>query len=92
MPAYTISADVTQSQQSPKLKRGKIKIFASVSVYWIIGENPVASSLRCAMLRAGESIELNLPVGCSRLAVLAVNDAGFVTVTEMNGIRASCSA
>jgi hypothetical protein len=92
MAAYSVTAtDV--SQKSPVLKKGPIRIYASVSVYWVIGEAPTASTTKCALLRAGESIELRLPVKCSRLAVLAVKDAGTVTVTETgSGASSSCSA
>jgi hypothetical protein len=44
-------------------------------------------------LRAGESRTLNLPVKCSRIAVLAVSTPGAVTIEEeIGGAKASCSA
>jgi hypothetical protein len=91
MAAYSLSAtDV--SQQSPKLKKGKVRIHASVNIYWVVGENPVANSRTCAVLRAGETLELRLPVKCSSIAVLAVDKPGAVTVVEHNGgARSSCS-
>jgi hypothetical protein len=91
MAAYSLSAtDV--SQQSPKLKKGKVRVHSSVNIYWVVGENPVANSKNCAVLRAGETLELRLPVKCSSIAVLAVNEPGAVTVVEHNGgARSSCS-
>ena len=80
-----------KSTQGPKLKRGTVKIYASVSVYWVLGENPNASREKCALLRAGETIELRIPVNCSRLAVLAVTDEGYVAISDIPGARASCS-
>jgi hypothetical protein len=92
MAAYSLTAtDV--SQQSPKLKKGIIQIYTSVDIYWVIGEDPVATNDCCALLRAGQSIELRLPVKCSRLAVLAVRESGSVTIIEHNGgARSSCSS
>ena len=91
MAAYSLTA-TNVSQPSPKLKKGIVKIYASVSIYWVVGENPTANSKNCAVLRAGETLELRLPVKCSRIAVLAVNEMGAVTVVEHNGgARSSCS-
>jgi hypothetical protein len=91
MAAYSLTAtDV--SQQSPKLKKGVVRLYASVDIYWVVGENPTATASRCALLRAGNTIELRLPVKCSSIAVLAVRDAGAVTIVEHNGgARSSCS-
>lgn len=92
MSAQSLSTSTTVSQTSSKLKRGKIRIYSSTTIYWMIGENPTASSKNCAVLRAGETIEIKLPVSCSRLAVLAVNEPGVVTVTEVSGgAKASCA-
>ena len=91
MAAYSLTA-TDLSQHSPKLKKGIVRIYASVSIYWVVGENPTANSKNCAVLRAGETLELRLPVKCSRIAVLAVNEPGAVTVVEHNGgARSSCS-
>jgi hypothetical protein len=91
MAAYSLTAtDV--SQQSPKLKKGLVRVYTSVDIYWVVGEDPTASANRCALLRAGDTIELRLPVKCSCIAVLAVRAAGAVTVIEHNGgARSSCS-
>jgi hypothetical protein len=91
MAAYSLTAtDV--SQQSPKLKKGTVRIYTSVDIYWVVGENPTATADRCALLRAGDTIELRLPVKCSCIAVLAVRSAGAVTIVEHNGgARSSCS-
>lgn len=91
MSAYSLTA-TNVSQQTPKLKKGIVKIYASVSVYWVVGEDPQANNKNCAVLRAGETIELRLPVKCSCIAVLAVNESGAVTIVEHNGgARSSCS-
>lgn len=91
MSAYSLQAS-NQSQHTPALKKGIVKIYASVNIYWIVGENPTASAATCALLRAGETIELRLPVKCSKIAVLAVNEPGAVTVMEqVGGTKASCA-
>ena len=92
MPTYIINADNT-SQSSPVLKKGKIRLYADVTVYWAIGENPTASKVNCAVLSAGQSRDINLPVKCSKVAIMAADKAGIFTVTEVQGgARASCSA
>ena len=92
MPAYSIQAQTASSQQSPNLAKGPVRIVATVSVYWAVGENPVASRTGCAMLAAGKDLVLRMPVKCSRIAVLAVNNPGVVTVIEeFGGARSSCS-
>jgi len=91
MSAHTITTNTSSSTQGLKLRKGWVKIYASTSVYWTVGENPVASADKCAMLRAGETIELKIPVNCSKLAVLAVNESGYVSVTDFPGAKASCS-
>ena len=91
MSAYSLHAS-SESQQTPVLKKGIVKIYASVSIYWVVGEKPVATSVKCALLRAGETIELRIPVKCSKIAVLAVNQPGAVTVIEqLGGAKASCT-
>ena len=92
MASYSIQAnDVSQS--TPVLQKGPISIYAHVAVYYIIGENPVASSKNCGLLMAGQTRDLRLPVKCSRVAVVAVKEPGYVTVSETGGgAKASCSA
>lgn len=93
MPAYSINSKTNASVTGPKLKKGRVKITTTTDIFWVIGENPVARSTGCAILRAGKSVELNLPVNCSRLAVLAVTDPGAVSILDITGgARASCSA
>ena len=92
MPAYSLTVTTTDSI-SPKLAKGKIRSFASVPVNWVIGENPKINSTNCAILEAGQVIELRLPFSCSRLAVQAFDEPGCVTITEISGgAKASCSA
>jgi hypothetical protein len=90
MASYSINAG-SVSQSTPVLARGPVTITAQVSVFWRVGENPVADN-KCALLRAGTSQELRIPVKCSRIAFLAVNTPGWVSVHEVNGTKASCSA
>ena len=92
MASYNLQAnDVSQS--TPKLQRGPVTIRTYVNIYFKVGEEPVADSKTCALLRAGESRTLNLPVKCSRIAVLAVSSPGAVTIEEeIGGAKASCSA
>jgi len=92
MSVYAISAKNT-SQQSPTLAKGTIRISTTVSVYWVIGENPQITPGKSAILPAGATRELRLPVKCSKLAVQAVKDPGVVTIVEvLGGASSSCSS
>lgn len=91
MASYSLTA-TSQSQQSPVLKKGTVILYSSVSVYFVVGENPVVNPNTCAVLRAGESRTMRFPVRCSRIAVQAVNTPGAVTITEQaGGVKASCA-
>ena len=90
MASYSISAN-SVSQSTPVLARGLVTITTDVNVYWRVGENPVADN-HCALVRAGTRLEIRIPVKCSRIAVLAVNTPGWVTIHEVNGTKASCSS
>lgn len=89
MASYSINAN-SVSQSTPVLARGPVNITAQTNVFWRVGENPIADD-RCALLRAGDSLQLRIPVKCSRIAFLAVKESGWVTVHEVNGTKASCS-
>jgi hypothetical protein len=89
MASYSINAN-SVSQSTPVLARGPVTITSQASVFWRVGENPVADN-KCALLRAGTTQTLRIPVKCSRIAFLAVKDPGWVTVSELNGTKASCS-
>ena len=90
MASYSINANLV-SQATPVLARGPVTITAQVSVFWRVGENPTADN-KCALIRAGTSQELRIPVKCSKIAFLAVKDPGYVTVSEQNGgASSSCS-
>ena len=91
MASTVINTNTETSTQGPKLKRGVVKLYTNTAIYWVIGENPVANNRTCALLRAGQSIELRIPVNCSTVAVLAVSEPGYVTVTDLPGAKASCS-
>lgn len=89
MASYNIQSNKI-SQSTPKLQRGEIKITATVSVYFRIGNDPVADN-KCAFIPAGETRQIRLPTNCLQVAVLAVNTPGGVTVSEVSKVRASCS-
>lgn len=90
MASYNIQAN-NVSQSTPKLQRGEIKITAEVSVYFRIGNDPIAD-YQCAFIPKGTSRQIRLPTNCLQVAVLAVNMPGSVTVAEVNKTRASCSS
>lgn len=91
MSVYSLNAS-SVSQQSPTLKKGQVTLYTSVPIYYVVGENPVASKEKCALLRAGETREMRFPVKCSRIAVLAVDQPGAVTIVEKTGgAKASCA-
>lgn len=91
MSAYVIISS-SESQQTPALKKGPVKISTDKSIYWTVGENPVVVPGKSAFLRSDESIEINLPVKCSKIAVMAVTEPGTVTILEQsNKISPSCS-
>lgn len=90
MASYSINAN-SVSQSTPVLARGPVTITSDVNIYWRVGENPIADN-RCALVRAGTSLQIRIPVKCSKIAVLAVNTPGWVTVHEVNGTKASCSS
>ena len=90
MTASVIVTNTKTSTQGPKLKRGLVRIYASTAVHWCLGEDPTAQKQTCALLPANTSIELRIPVNCSRLAVIAAHEPGYVTVTDVPGAKASC--
>lgn len=90
MASYNIQAD-TVSKSTPKLQRGEIKIVAEVSVYFRIGNDPIADN-KCAFVPAGESRQIRLPTNCLQVAVQAVNASGGVTIAEVSKAKASCSS
>lgn len=90
MASYSINAN-SVSQTTPVLARGLVTITSDVNVYWRVGENPTADN-HCALVRAGTRLEIRIPVKCSKIAVLAVKEPGWVTIHEVNGTKASCSS
>lgn len=90
MASYNIQANQV-SQSTPKLQRGEIKIIAEVSVYFRIGNLPIADN-KCAFVPAGKSRQIRLPTNCLQVAVQAVNTPGSVTVVEVSKAKASCSS
>lgn len=91
MSVYAFTAS-NISQQSPILKKGLVQLTTSVAIYYVVGENPVASSNNCGLLQAGETREMRFPVKCSRIAIKAVNAEGNVTIVELSGgAKSSCN-
>lgn len=91
MAVYSLTA-TSVSQTTPVLKKGQVILYSAVPIFYAVGENPVANRTNCALLRAGETREMRFPVKCSRVAILAVDQPGAVTVAEHNGgAKASCS-
>ncbi len=90
MASYNIQAN-NVSQSTPKLQRGEIKIIAEVSVYFRIGNDPIADS-KCAFIPAGTDRLIRLPTNCLQVAVQADNQPGSVSVCEVSKAKASCSA
>ena len=92
MSTYILQANNT-NQTTPVLKKGPVKISTSVAIYWTVGENPVARPGQSALLRSGQTLNLRIPVKCSKIAILAVKDIGPVTISEQSGgASSSCSA
>lgn len=91
MASYSIQANST-SQATPKLIRGKVLIVTQTSVYFKVGNDPVADRTGCALIPAGSTRELRLPTGCLQIAFIAVKDPGNVSIVEVNETKASCSA
>lgn len=92
MSAYILQANNT-NQTTPVLRKGQVKISTTVAVYWTVGENPTAIPGKSALLRAGQTLDLRIPVKCSKIAVLAVKNTGSVVITEHpGGASSSCSA
>lgn len=87
---YTASKD---NQQTPVLKKGKVKIYSDVSIFWSPGQNPTATPGRSSLLSAGETKEIRLPVSCTKIAFVAAGEPGKVIIREIQGgAKASCSA
>jgi len=91
MASYSIQAnDVSQS--TPVLRKGPVTLHAGVSVYFKIASDPTADSRSCALLLAGQSRTINLPVKCLKIAVLAVDTHGSISIVEESGgASSSCS-
>jgi len=91
MASYSIQAS-SFSQSTPVLRKGPVSIIASVSVYFVVGENPTVNPNTSALLLAGQTRRINLPVKCSKIAIMAVDTPGSVSIIEEStGTKASCS-
>jgi len=91
MASYSIQANDV-SQPTPVLRKGPVTLHASVSVYFKIASDPAADSQSCALILAGQSRTINLPVKCLKIAVLAVDTHGSISIIEESGgASSSCS-
>jgi hypothetical protein len=91
MASYSIQANDV-SQTTPVLRKGPVTLHASVGVYFKIASDPVADRQTCALLMAGQSRTVNLPVKCLKIAVLAVDTHGSISIVEESGgASSSCS-
>lgn len=90
MASYSIQA-TNSSQATPVLAKGPITIYTETAVYWRVGTDPMADN-KCAFIPAQGTLSLRIPVKCSKIAFLAVQAPGHVSVLEQNGVKASCSA
>jgi|FreactcultuFSWF8_1027224.scaffolds.fasta_scaffold04227_2 hypothetical protein len=92
MASFSIQANNQQSQATPVLARGRVLIVTQSSIYFRVGSDDPQANNSCAFIPAGESRELRLPTQCLKIAVLAVDQPGNVSIVEINGTKASCSA
>ena len=91
MASYSINAN-SVSQSTPVLRKGPVTLHAGVSVYFKIASDPVADNQSCALLLAGQRRTINLPVKCLKIAVLAVDTHGAISIIEESGgASSSCS-
>ena len=91
MASYSIQANDV-SQTTPVLRKGPVTLHAGVNVYFKIASDPTADSQSCALLLAGQSRTINLPVKCLKIAVLAVDTRGAISIIEESGgASSSCS-
>jgi hypothetical protein len=93
MASYSIPVNnLTSTTTDGTLPRSTVKVTATVPVYYTVGSDTPTATNRCAVIAAGQTLTLRLPVKCLRIAFLAVNAPGLATIVEVNGTKASCSA
>ena len=93
MASYSVPVNnSTSTTTDSTLPRSTVKVSATVPVYYTVGSDTPVATNRCAVISAGQTLTLRLPVKCLRIAFLAVNAPGLATIVEINGTKASCSA
>jgi len=93
MASYSIPVNNLTSSTTPNtLPRSTVQVSATVPVYYVVGSDMPTATNKCAVIAQGQPLTLRLPVKCLRIAFLAVNAPGLVTIAEINGTKASCSA
>ena len=91
MATYVIAANGT-SQQTAALTSTKVKIAATVAVYYAVGANPTAYSSNCAIIPANTVRDINIGNGNvaagtgNKIAFLQVSTGGNVSVTEIGTV------
>lgn len=91
MSSYIVHAIKGSSTRSPKVARGEIRISTTAPIYFTIGSEPTADR-KCALLLPGTSKQIRIPTSCLSVAVMAVDQFGSVSIHEITGNKASCSA
>jgi hypothetical protein len=92
MASYSIPVNnSTSSTTDATLPKSTVEVLATVPVYYMVGSDPTATPA-CAVLPANQTLSLRLPVKCLKIAVLAVDQPGYVSVVEINGTKHSCQA
>jgi hypothetical protein len=93
MASYSIQINNQNSTTTETtLPRSTVQVSSTVPTYYVVGSDTPTATDRCAVIAAGQTLTLRLPVKCLRIAFLAVNQPGLVTIVEINGTKASCSA
>jgi hypothetical protein len=93
MASYSIPVNNTTSTTTDTtLPKSTVQVTATVPVYYVVGSDTPQATTSCALLPANKPLTLRLPVKCLKIAVLAVDTPGYVTIVEINGTKASCLA
>lgn len=91
MATYVIVANTT-SQQSAVLTSTKVKVAATVSVFFAVGPNPTAYAGNCAIIPANTVRDINVGNGNvaagtgNKIAFLQVSTGGNVSITEIGTV------
>lgn len=90
MSTYSFAVS-SNPQQSPKLRKGKLRISATVAVYWKLGANAVACT-KCSLLGPNQKLDIDNPYSDAVISFLAAKKDGSATVFEViGGARSACA-